>query len=111
MTEKLSLFVRKGYISWILLYVHYCFYSYIALTYSIAYGLLAGIACWIFLQSVFKLLALVGIERPVFEEESAPVDFSSKKEKEISSEEDADKPAEEETPEPAPASDEEEAQE
>ena len=48
------------------------------LTYSIAYGLLAGIACWIFLQSLFKLLSLVGIERPSFEEEDmeAP-DFST----------------------------------
>lgn len=39
------------------------------LTYSIAYGLLAGIACWIFLQCLFKLLALVGIERPSFAED------------------------------------------
>lgn len=36
------------------------------LTYSIAYGLLAGIACWIFLQSVFKILSFFGIERPSF---------------------------------------------
>lgn len=80
-------------------YIYYYCYHPTALTYSIAYGLLAGIACWIFLQSVFKLLQLVGIERPVFEEQ-APVDFSTKKDKEASSEEDADKPAsaEEETP-------------
>ena len=36
------------------------------LTYSIAYGLLAGIACWIFLQSLFKILSFFGIERPSF---------------------------------------------
>lgn len=48
------------------------------LTYSIAYGLLAGIACWIFLQSLFKLLSLIGIERPSFEEEDMEVpDFST----------------------------------
>jgi len=39
------------------------------LTYSIAYGLLAGLACWIILQSAFKLLSLAGIERPTFEPE------------------------------------------
>ena len=61
------------------------------LTYSIAYGLLAGIACWIFLQSVFKLMEFAGIERPSFaEEDNVPADFSTKK-GEASSEEN-DKP-------------------
>ena len=49
------------------------------LTYSIAYGLLAGIGCWIFLQSLFKLLELVGIERPTFDEERATVVDKDKK--------------------------------
>jgi AGZA family xanthine/uracil permease-like MFS transporter len=43
------------------------------LTYSIAYGLLGGLLCWIFLQAAFKLLSLVGIERPVFEPEPTGV--------------------------------------
>ena len=63
------------------------------LTYSIAYGLLAGIACWIFLQSLFKLLSLVGIERPVFvdaEAEETGVSASDKKDKEASSDEGVD---------------------
>ena len=38
------------------------------LTYSIAYGLFAGIACWMCLQTLFKVMSLFGIERPVFEE-------------------------------------------
>lgn len=37
------------------------------LTYSIAYGLIAGIGTWIFMQGTFKLLELVGIEKPNFE--------------------------------------------
>ena len=71
------------------------------LTYSIAYGLLAGIGCWIFLQSVFKLLELVGIERPSFGDGEA-ADFSTRKGKDVSSEEDgAEKDGEEEEQEEA----------
>lgn len=36
------------------------------LTYSIAYGLIAGIMCYTILHGTFYLLALVGIEKPVF---------------------------------------------
>jgi adenine/guanine/hypoxanthine permease len=39
------------------------------LTYSIAYGLVAGIGCWVIMQSVFRLLELVGIKRPVHEDD------------------------------------------
>lgn len=39
------------------------------LTYSIAYGLIAGIGTWIILQGTFYLLSLVGIEKPVFVDE------------------------------------------
>lgn len=39
------------------------------LTYSIAYGLIAGIGCWIACSLAFKFLSLVGMERPEFEEE------------------------------------------
>jgi len=39
------------------------------LTYSIAYGLIAGIGVWIVLQGTFFLLSLVGIEKPTFEPE------------------------------------------
>jgi AGZA family xanthine/uracil permease-like MFS transporter len=41
------------------------------LTYSIAYGLIAGIMTWIILQSTFNLLSLVGIEKPVFDDPDA----------------------------------------
>mmetsp|Transcript_3761 Transcript_3761/g.7475 ORF Transcript_3761/g.7475 Transcript_3761/m.7475 type:complete len:540 (+) Transcript_3761:105-1724(+) len=60
------------------------------LTYSIAYGLLAGCACWIFLQCLFKLLEMVGIERPVFDEERVTV--VDRQEKKDSSEEENVKP-------------------
>jgi adenine/guanine/hypoxanthine permease len=36
------------------------------LTYSIAYGLIAGIGCFVVLEGTFWLLSLVGIEKPVF---------------------------------------------
>lgn len=36
------------------------------LTYSIAYGLIAGIGCWIVLQSAFYILSLFGIEKSVY---------------------------------------------
>lgn len=37
------------------------------LTYSIAYGLIAGIGCYVIMTAMFKLLALVGIAEPNFE--------------------------------------------
>ena len=37
------------------------------LTYSIAYGLIAGIGCYVIMTATFKLLALVGIAEPNFE--------------------------------------------
>ena len=37
------------------------------LTYSIAYGLIAGIGCYVIMTGTFKLLALVGIAEPNFE--------------------------------------------
>jgi len=40
------------------------------LTYSIAYGLIAGIGTFLVMEGVFKLLSLVGIEVPVEEEEA-----------------------------------------
>lgn len=39
------------------------------LTYSIAYGLIAGIGSFIVMEGVFKLLSLVGLELPVESEE------------------------------------------
>ncbi|KAL3909857.1 MAG: hypothetical protein SGARI_002390 [Bacillariaceae sp.] len=42
------------------------------LTYSIAYGLIAGIGVWIVLQLTFWLLGFLGVERPSFEEEDVP---------------------------------------
>lgn len=43
------------------------------LTYSIAYGLIAGLMCWTVLQSVFYVLSLFGIERPVLQDPNATV--------------------------------------
>ena len=45
------------------------------LTYSIAYGLIAGIGTYFVLQSVFYLLSLVGIDKPVFlpEDDEGPI--------------------------------------
>ena len=48
------------------------FRFHLAQTYSIAYGLIAGIAIWIVLQSVFWLLGFLGVERPSFEEDDVP---------------------------------------
>lgn len=50
------------------------------LTYSIAYGLLAGIFCWIFLQSLFKIMSLLGIEKPTFAAKTE-VDFYAAEDK------------------------------
>ena len=36
------------------------------LTYSIAYGLLAGIGCYFIMSTTFWLLAFVGVSKPVF---------------------------------------------
>jgi adenine/guanine/hypoxanthine permease len=44
------------------------------LTYSIAYGLIAGIGCYAIMTGTFKLLALVGIAEPVFEPVPRTVD-------------------------------------
>jgi adenine/guanine/hypoxanthine permease len=44
------------------------------LTYSIAYGLIAGIGCYAIMTGTFKLLALVGIAEPVFEPAPPTVD-------------------------------------
>jgi hypothetical protein len=35
-------------------------------TYSIAYGLIAGIGTWVFMSGTFFALSLVGIEKPEF---------------------------------------------
>jgi adenine/guanine/hypoxanthine permease len=43
------------------------------LTYSIAYGLLAGIICYLILTITFTVLAYVGIEKPVFYDPEADV--------------------------------------
>ena len=45
------------------------------LTYSIAYGLIAGIGTYLVLNSTFYLLSFVGIEKPVFlpEDDEGPV--------------------------------------
>lgn len=50
------------------------------LTYSIAYGLIAGIGCWIVLQGTFYLLALVGVKRPSFalDEDIVPKETENK---------------------------------
>jgi adenine/guanine/hypoxanthine permease len=44
------------------------------LTYSIAYGLIAGIGCYAIMTGTFKLLALVGIAEPVYEPAPPTVD-------------------------------------
>jgi len=48
------------------------------LTYSIAYGLIAGICTWIVLQGTFWLLSLVGVEKPSFEEEASTEEVGNK---------------------------------
>lgn len=54
------------------------------LTYSIAYGLIAGIGTWIVLQGTFYLLSLVGVEKPVWDapEEESPMVLAGKAPKE-----------------------------
>lgn len=51
------------------------------LTYSIAYGLIAGICCYAIMSATYRLLEFVGIERPVFEApvEDDPIDEIIKK--------------------------------
>jgi xanthine/uracil/vitamin C permease (AzgA family) len=56
------------------------------LTYSIAYGLIAGIGCWTIMQTVFLLLSFVGIEKPVFYD---PNEASTPNKKVVSSEEES----------------------
>ena len=56
------------------------------LTYSIAYGLIAGIGNWVILQSVFKVLELVGISKPVFKDPDDPDPTVQRKELESSEE-------------------------
>jgi xanthine/uracil/vitamin C permease (AzgA family) len=41
------------------------------LTYSIAYGLIAGIGTYVVMEGVFWILSFVGLERPVDEEEAS----------------------------------------
>jgi adenine/guanine/hypoxanthine permease len=43
------------------------------LTYSIAYGLISGIGTYMFMWTVFKLLALLGIKEPNFDDDEATV--------------------------------------
>ncbi len=61
------------------------------LTYSIAYGLIAGIGTWMILQSTFYVLSLIGIEKPIFEPEDVvspvPSDVLPKKVDEEASDE------------------------
>jgi adenine/guanine/hypoxanthine permease len=54
------------------------------LTYSIAYGLIAGIGCYVIMTTTFKLLAMVGIAEPTFEplNEEDPIEQLIKKENE-----------------------------
>ena len=47
------------------------------LTYSIAYGLLAGIMSFAIMEGTFLLLSLVGIKKPVFEPEGEAAETSS----------------------------------
>ena len=50
------------------------------LTYSIAYGLIAGICVWLICQSVFWILGFLGVERPSFDDEEDKVlDVTGKK--------------------------------
>ena len=58
------------------------------LTYSIAYGLIAGIGTWIVLQGTFYLLSLVGVQKPSWDapEEESPMVLAGKAAKEPSEE-------------------------
>jgi xanthine/uracil/vitamin C permease (AzgA family) len=44
------------------------------LTYSVAYGLIAGIVTFFIMEGTFSLLALVGIAKPIFEDPAAVVE-------------------------------------
>lgn len=55
------------------------------LTYSIAYGLIAGIGCFVIMEGTFFLLSFVGIEKPVWEEET-PEEATKEKEIEMADE-------------------------
>ena len=71
------------------------------LTYSIAYGLIAGICIWIILQVTFWLLGLVGIEKPEFTEDDIPKGIVNKTEDEKDA--DSNENSEEQQAEEAPA--------
>lgn len=71
------------------------------LTYSIAYGLIAGICMWLILQTVFWILGLVGIERPEFTEDDIPKGIV--KEEEEGKDVDSNEKSEEQPPEEAAA--------
>jgi adenine/guanine/hypoxanthine permease len=75
------------------------------LTYSIAYGLIAGIFMWILLQSTFWILGLLGVTRPEFTEDDIPKEEWSNNKKEdehrVDNNEDS---SPEQQPEQAPAS-------
>ena len=51
------------------------------LTYSIAYGLLAGIGSYVVMESTFWILSLIGIKLPLDEEgaETKPIEEDEKK--------------------------------
>mmetsp|Transcript_27670 Transcript_27670/g.42578 ORF Transcript_27670/g.42578 Transcript_27670/m.42578 type:complete len:543 (+) Transcript_27670:98-1726(+) len=66
------------------------------LTYSIAYGLIAGIGAFIFLEGTFFLLSLVGIEKPTYD---LPIDTPVKKIEEPEEEEEEEEEEVEEAPE------------
>merc|ERR1712151_1091605 len=65
------------------------------LTYSIAYGLIAGLLMWTVMQSVFKILSFAGIEPPSFKPEEV---VGSELVKEEVEEEPSAKVADEESP-------------
>jgi AGZA family xanthine/uracil permease-like MFS transporter len=46
------------------------------LTYSIAYGLIAGLGCWVLVQGTVALFSLIGIPKPVFTNPEEPHDSS-----------------------------------
>jgi hypothetical protein len=47
------------------------------LTYSIAYGLIAGIVSYAIMEGTFLLLSYVGIPKPVWEEEESNLNFGA----------------------------------
>lgn len=65
------------------------------LTYSIAYGLIAGIGCYVIMTATFKLLALVGIAEPNFEPPEDDEDVIDKliRKDNLKKEEDAEDPS------------------